>query len=131
MKKIISVLFAAFLLAGPVFAEKKYSGDVQILNGFSIDEYQLKNETVTNAGSLLFDLSVESWHFFKINSVFNVGFMVGINVGIGGTTSFKTNSYSAPQDSLGVACHINAITGSAIALSVKDVVRFKEVLINT
>ena len=91
----------------------------------------MKNETVTNAGSLLFDLSVELWHFFKINSVLDAGFMVGINVGIGGTTSFKTKSYSAPQDSLGVACHINAITGSAIALSVKDVVRFKEVLINT
>lgn len=91
----------------------------------------MKNETVTNAGSLLFDLSVESWHFFKINSVLNVGFMAGINVGISGTTSFKTKSYSAPQDSLGVACHINAIKGSAIALSVKDVVRFKEVLINT
>lgn len=32
--------------------------------------------------------------------------MAGINAGIGGTTSFKTNSYSAPQDSLGFALEI-------------------------
>ena len=31
MKKIISILLAAVLLPGTVFAEKKYSGDIQIL----------------------------------------------------------------------------------------------------
>ena len=33
MKEIISVLFAAFLLAGPVFAEKKYSETFRFLMG--------------------------------------------------------------------------------------------------
>lgn len=124
MKKIISTLLTVFLLTGTIFAEKKYSGDVQILGGLSIDDYQIKKEGTLDADSLLFDLSVESWHFFKINSVLDAGFMAGINAGIGGTTLFKINSISVPQDSLGVACHINTIIGPAIALSVKDVVRF-------
>ena len=124
MKRIISTLLTAFLLTGTIFAEKKYSGDVQILGGLSIDDYQIKKEGTLYADSLLFDLSVESWHFFKINSVLDAGFMAGINAGIGGTTLYKINSYSVPQDSLGVAYHVNAITGPAIALSVKDVVRF-------
>ena len=109
MKKIISILLAAVLLTGTVFAEKKYSGDIQIIGGLSTDAYQIKKE---------------SWHLFKINSVLDAGFIAGINAGIGGTTLFKTNSISIPKDSLGISCHINAITGPAIALSVKNIVRF-------
>ena len=124
MKQIISILLAAVLLTGTVFAEKKYSGDIQIIGGLSTDAYQIKKEIAVNADSLLFDLSVESWHFFKINRVLDAGFIAGINAGIGGTTLFKTNSISIPKDSLGISCHINAITGPAIALSVKNVVRF-------
>ncbi|MGN0738733.1 MAG: hypothetical protein ACI4LX_01015 [Treponema sp.] len=124
MKKFFSGLLAVFFLAGAVFAEKNYSADVQILNGFSIDDYQIKKEDAFNADSLLFDLNVETWHFFKINGVLDVGFMAGITAGIGGTAFMKNGSVSVQQDALGVACHINAVTGPAIALSVKDIVRF-------
>ena len=142
MKKVIGVLAALCVMAGSVFARGVYDGEIQLHLGVGLDsvaaeksvsESGITTTTTSEFGDTTFDFDLETWHLFNFNDVFGLGFMVGFNGGVGGTTKMTTsfsNSaggsgyVSMPSDKLDFACHFNGIIGPAVGINLGNIVKF-------
>ncbi len=123
MKKIITFILAATLLSSFAFA-KKYKGDLQLNFGGSAEQTKAEHDNVDiKAESGMFEFDVQTWHLFGINDWFSVGFMGGINSGLGGTTKLEQAGIDCQTD-LSVAAHMDFLVGPAVGFDVGNVVRF-------
>ena len=93
--------------------------------------YVAKN--TSEEASATFDFDIATWHLFNFNDVFGLGFVVGFNGGVGGTTKMRTSvtvngtevsSYNVPSEDLGFAAHFNGIIGPAVGIKLGNVVKF-------
>lgn len=127
MKKIISLIIAASLFSGFAFA-KTYKGDIQLNFGGSGDYIELKDTFDGKIESGMFEFDIQTWHLFGINDVFSVGFMAGINSGIGATTKMETEGVDIenvyPNLEHALALHYNFLVGPAVGFDLGKVVRF-------
>ncbi len=127
MKKIISLIIAASLFSGFAFA-KTYKGDIQLNFGGSGDYIELKDTFDVKIESGMFEFDIQTWHLFGINDVFSVGFMAGINSGIGATTKMETEGVDIEDSPAGLehalALHYNFLVGPAVGFDLGKVVRF-------
>lgn len=123
MKKIITFILAASLLSSFAFA-KNYKGDLQLNFGGSAEQMKAEKDSVDyKAESGMFEFDVQTWHLFGINDWFSVGFMGGINTGLGSTTKLEQSGFDCPTD-LSVAAHMDFLVGPAVGFTLGDVVRF-------
>lgn len=127
MKKIISLIIAASLFSGFAFA-KAYKGDLQLNFGGSGDYIELKDTFDEKIESGMFEFDIQTWHLFGINDVFSIGFMAGINSGIGATTKMETEGVDIedynPNLEHALALHYNFLVGPAVGFDLGKVVRF-------
>lgn len=127
MKKIISLIIAASLFSGFAFA-KTYKGDLQLNFGGSGDIINVKDDVDLKSESGMFEFDIQTWHLFGINDVFSVGFMAGINSGIGATTKWELEDTDIedlmPDQELALALHYNFLVGPAVGFDLGKVVRF-------
>ncbi|MGN0740181.1 MAG: hypothetical protein ACI4LX_08445 [Treponema sp.] len=100
MKRIFAVLFSLCVMAGAAFS-KGYNGDVQFHLGAGFDSYVLniassgKDFTNTETNSIIcFEFDVESWHLFNLNDTVGLGFMAGLDFGVGGISKYEWKSTS-------------------------------------
>lgn len=122
MKKIITFILAASVLSSFAFA-KNYKGDLQLNFGGSAEQMKAEKDSVDyKAESGMFEFDVQTWHLFGINDWFSVGFMGGINTGLGSTTKLEYGIYDAKD--LSVAAHMDFLVGPAVGFTLGDVVRF-------
>lgn len=142
MKKVIGVVVSIFLMAGTAFARGAYDGDIQLHLGVGFDSAKLEKSgevagyvaKITGEGfSTTFDFDLATWHLFNFNDVFGLGFVVGFNGGVGGTTKMRTStavngtelsSFTVPSKNLGFAAHFNGIIGPAVGIKLGNVVKF-------
>ena len=128
MKKIISLIIAASLFSGFAFA-KTYKGDIQLNFGGSGDIINVNKDSFdSKIQSGMFEFDIQTWHLFGINDVFSVGFMAGINSGIGATTKMETEGVDIedvyPNLEHALALHYNFLIGPAVGFDLGKVVRF-------
>ena len=139
MKKVIGAVVSLFLMAGAAFARGAYDGDIQLHLGVGFDSAKME-EKLADGGvgkyegfSTTFDFDLATWHLFNFNDVFGLGFVVGFNGGVGGTTKMRTSftvngtevsSYNVPSEDLGFAAHFNGIIGPAVGIKLGNVVKF-------
>ena len=142
MKKVIGVFAALCVMAGSVFARGAYDGDIQLHLGVGLDSAAMeKSESFTGytakvnteVSSITFDFDLSTWHLFNFNDVFGLGFVVGFNGGIGGTTKMawkssdslgNTVSGQMKEKDLFLAAHFNGIIGPAVGIKLGNVVKF-------
>ena len=143
MKKVIGAVVSLFLMAGAAFARGAYDGDIQLHLGVGFDSAKLEKseemysgdvaKTTAEEASATFDFDIATWHLFNFNDVFGLGFVVGFNGGVGGTTKMRTSftvngtevsSYNVPSEDLGFAAHFNGIIGPAVGIKLGNVVKF-------
>ena len=142
MKKVIGVFAALCVMAGSVFARGAYDGDIQLHLGVGLDSATMeKSESFTGytakvnteVSSITFDFDLSTWHLFNFNDVFGLGFVVGFNGGIGGTTKMawkssdplgNTVSGQMKEKDLFLAAHFNGIIGPAVGINLGNVVKF-------
>ena len=141
MKKVIGAVVSLFLMAGAAFARGAYDGDIQLHLGVGFDSAKLEKtvysgsvaKTTAEVASATFDFDIATWHLFNFNDVFGLGFVVGFNGGVGGTTKMRTSftvdgtevsSYNVPSEDLGFAAHFNGIIGPAVGIKLGNVVKF-------
>ena len=139
MKKVIGVVVSIFLMAGAAFARGAYDGDIQLHLGVGFDSAKMEKKLADgvvgkNEGfSTTFDFDLATWHLFNFNDVFGLGFIVGFNGGVGGTTKMRPSttvngtevwSYNVPSEDLGFAAHFNGIIGPAVGIKLGNVVKF-------
>lgn len=123
MKKIITLILAVSLLSSFAFA-KNYKGDLQLNFGGSAEQMNGEKDKVDFKGeSGMFEFDVQTWHLFGINDWFSVGFMGGINMGLGSTTKLEVFGIDGTGD-LSVAAHMDFLLGPAVGFTIGDVVRF-------
>lgn len=134
MKKILAFAAVVLLIAGSAFAKpvkkaskkgSSYSGDVQAhvgvaFTGAVMEVSKIKSEL----NSIAFEMDVQSWHLFDITSDFSVGFMVGLDGAIGGTTNAKTAGITVDSKYRSASYHFNFLVGPAVSYQLGDVVRF-------
>ena len=143
MKKVIGVVVSIFLMAGAAFARGAYDGDIQLHLGVGFDSAKIEKSEklasdyvakVTSEGfSTTFDFDLATWHLFNFNDVFGLGFVVGFNGGVGGTTKMRASravngteveSITFPSKDLSFAAHFNGIIGPAVGIKLGNVVKF-------
>ena len=141
MKKVIGAVVSLFLMVGAAFARGAYDGDIQLHLGVGFDSAKLSEEmysgyvakTTYEEASATFDFDIATWHLFNFNDVFGLGFVVGFNGGVGGTTKMRTSvtvngtevsSSNVPSEDLGFAAHFNGIIGPAVGIKLGNVVKF-------
>ena len=143
MKKVIGAVVSLFLMVGAAFARGAYDGDIQLHLGVGFDSAKLEKSEEMYSGyvakntseeaSATFDFDIATWHLFNFNDVFGLGFVVGFNGGVGGTTKMRTSvtvngteasSYNVPSEDLGFAAHFNGIIGPAVGIKLGNVVKF-------
>ena len=143
MKKVIGAVVSLFLMVGAAFARGAYDGDIQLHLGVGFDSAKLEKseemysgyvaKTTSEEASATFDFDIATWHLFNFNDVFGLGFVVGFNGGVGGTTKMRTSvtvngtevsSYNVPSEDLGFAAHFNGIIGPAVGIKLGNVVKF-------
>lgn len=143
MKKVIGAVVSLFLMAGAAFARGAYDGDIQLHLGVGFDSAKIEKSEklasdyvakVTSEGfSTTFDFDLATWHLFNFNDVFGLGFVVGFNGGVGGTTKIRTSttvngtevmSLKVRSEDLGFAAHFNGIIGPAVGIKLGNVVKF-------
>lgn len=127
MKKIIFLIIAASLFSGFAFA-KTYKGDIQLNFGGSGDIINVNKDSFdAKIQSGMFEFDIQTWHLFGINDVFSVGFMAGINSGIGATTKWELEDTDIedlmPDQELALALHYNFLVGPAVGFDLGKVVR--------
>lgn len=143
MKKVIGAVVSLFLMVGAAFARGAYDGDIQLHLGVGFDSAKLEKseemysgyvaKTTYEEASATFDFDIATWHLFNFNDVFGLGFVVGFNGGVGGTTKMRTSvtvngtevsSSNVPSEDLGFAAHFNGIIGPAVGIKLGNVVKF-------
>lgn len=143
MKKVIGAVVSLFLMAGAAFARGAYDGDIQLHLGVGFDSAKLEKskemysgdvaKTTSEGASATFDFDIATWHLFNFNDVFGLGFVVGFNGGVGGTTKTRASttvngtemmSVKVPSEDLGFAAHFNGIIGPAVGIKLGNVVKF-------
>lgn len=143
MKKVIGAVVSLFLMAGAAFARGAYDGDIQLHLGVGFDSAKLEKsvepypgyvaKSTAEGASATFDFDIATWHLFNFNDVFGLGFVVGFNGGVGGTTKMRTSttangtevsSFDVPSEKLGFAAHFNGIIGPAVGIKLGNVVKF-------
>ena len=143
MKKVIGAVVSLFLMVGAAFARGAYDGDIQLHLGVGFDSAKLEKSEEMYSGyvakntseeaSATFDFDIATWHLFNFNDVFGLGFVVGFNGGVGGTTKMRTSvtvngtevsSSNVPSEDLGFAAHFNGIIGPAVGIKLGNVVKF-------
>ena len=139
MKKVIGAVVSLFLMAGAAFARGAYDGDIQLHLGVGFDSAKMEKKLADggvgkNEGfSTTFDFDLATWHLFNFNDVFGLGFIVGFNGGVGGTTKMRASttvngteemSSKVPSEDLGFAAHFNGIIGPAVGIKLGNVVKF-------
>ena len=143
MKKVIGAVVSLFLMVGAAFARGAYDGDIQLHLGVGFDSAKLEKSKEMYSGdvakntseeaSATFDFDIATWHLFNFNDVFGLGFVVGFNGGVGGTTKMRTSvtvngtevsSSNVPSEDLGFAAHFNGIIGPAVGIKLGNVVKF-------
>ncbi|MGN0731224.1 MAG: hypothetical protein ACI4MA_04850 [Treponema sp.] len=143
MKRVIGAVVSLFLMAGAAFARGAYDGDIQLHLGVGFDSAKLEKSVEPYSGyvakstiegaSATFDFDIATWHLFNFNDVFGLGFVVGFNGGVGGTTNGRLSatangtelmSYKVPFENLGFAAHFNGIIGPAVGIKLGKVVKF-------
>ena len=143
MKKVIGAVVSLFLMAGAAFARGAYDGDIQLHLGVGFDSAKLEKskemysgsvaKTTSEGASATFDFDIATWHLFNFNDVFGLGFVVGFNGGVGGTTKMRASttvngtevmSDNVPSEDLGFAAHFNGIIGPAVGIKLGNVVKF-------
>lgn len=139
MKKVIGAVVSLFLMAGAAFARGAYDGDIQLHLGVGFDSAKMENKLADGVVdkyegfSTTFDFDLATWHLFNFNDVFGLGFIVGFNGGVGGTTKMRPSttvngtevwSYNVPSEDLGFAAHFNGIIGPAVGIKLGNVVKF-------
>lgn len=142
MKKVIGAVVSLFLMAGAAFARGAYDGDIQLHLGVGFDSAKLEKSVpysgyvvkgTDEGASATFDFDIATWHLFNFNDVFGLGFVVGFNGGVGGTTKMRTSatvngtevmSLDVPSKNLGFAAHFNGIIGPAVGIKLGNVVKF-------
>lgn len=139
MKKVIGAVVSLFLMAGAAFARGAYDGDIQLHLGVGFDSAKMENKLADGVVdkyegfSTTFDFDLATWHLFNFNDVFGLGFIVGFNGGVGGTTKMRPSttvngtevwSYNVPSEKLGSATHFNGIIGPAVGIKLGNVVKF-------
>lgn len=139
MKKVIGAVVSLFLMAGAAFARGAYDGDIQLHLGVGFDSAKMENKLADGVVdkyegfSTTFDFDLATWHLFNFNDVFGLGFVVGFNGGVGGTTKIRTSttvngtevmSLKVRSEDLGFAAHFNGIIGPAVGIKLGNVVKF-------
>ena len=139
MKKVIGAVVSLFLMAGAAFARGAYDGDIQLHLGVGFDSAKMENKLADGVVdkyegfSTTFDFDLATWHLFNFNDVFGLGFIVGFNGGVGGTTKTRASttvngtemmSVKVPSEDLGFAAHFNGIIGPAVGIKLGNVVKF-------
>ena len=143
MKKVIGVFAALCVMAGAAFARGAYDGDIQLHLGVGFDSAKFEKsaapysgyvaKTTSEGASATFDFDIATWHLFNFNDVFGLGFVVGFNGGIGGTTKMawkssdslgNTVSGQMKEKDLFLAAHFNGIIGPAVGIKLGNVVKF-------
>lgn len=143
MKKVIGAVVSLFLMAGAAFARGAYDGDIQLHLGVGFDSAKIEKSAEVASGvvaknsgegfSTTFDFDLATWHLFNFNDVFGLGFVVGFNGGVGGTTKMRNSitvngtevsSSDVPSKNLGFAAHFNGIIGPAVGIKLGNVVKF-------
>ena len=143
MKKVIGAVVSLFLMAGAAFARGAYDGDIQLHLGVGFDSAKFEKsaapysgdvaKTTSEGASATFDFDIATWHLFNFNDVFGLGFVVGFNGGVGGTTKIRASitvngteemSSKVPSEDLGFAAHFNGIIGPAVGIKLGNVVKF-------
>ncbi|MCQ2600273.1 MAG: hypothetical protein MJ184_02820 [Treponema sp.] len=95
MKKLLTIIAAAFVLSTAAFARGSYEGDIQLHFGFSTDNFNINNSVPTaenNITSGLFDFEISTTHVWGENPVAKIGFTVNFNSGMGGTINASSNT---------------------------------------
>lgn len=89
MKKLSVLVVALFLMTSSIYAKGKYSGDIQVHAGASLDwnGYPLSQDSL----SLLGNIDVQSWNFFELNDDISAGFFVSFD---GGAGKYLMNKYT-------------------------------------
>ena len=143
MKKVIGAVVSLFLMAGAAFARGAYDGDIQLHLGVGFDSAKIEKSAEVASGvvaknsgegfSTTFDFDLATWHLFNFNDVFGLGFVVGFNGGVGGTTKMRASravngteveSITFPSKDLSFAAHFNGIIGPAVGIKLGNVVKF-------
>ena len=125
MKKLVAVLAAAVLAGGAIFAGDFYNGDIQIQEGIAFNTIKL-DDVSQKYTATEFVAGVESWHLFKPMDMFGVGFVAGVNVGVGVTEkwSYTVNGQTVSGNESGLSLTANFEFGPAVGLYLGKIVRF-------
>ena len=116
MKKLIAAAAALVLAGGVFFAGDFYNGDIQLNLGVGFGNVKVGENKDSLTKSTIADFGVESWHLFRPIDLLGVGFMVGLNGGIGGTRLDVD-----VLDVSGVALNFNFVIGPAVGVYLGNV----------
>lgn len=123
MKKLSVLVVALFLMTSSIYAKGKYSGDVRVHAGASLD---WQGEPLSwDFLSLLGNIDVQSWNFFELNDDISAGFFVSFDGGAGKhlmekaadvnrSTGELSINYKDPED-LKAAFSFSMLLGPAIS----------------
>lgn len=92
MKKLSVLVVALFLMTSSIYAKGKYSGDVQVHAGASLD-YQGGMGYVDSL-SLIGNMDIQNWNLFELNDDVSVGFFLSLDGGAGKYLMRKNTSVS-------------------------------------
>lgn len=134
MKKLFGIIAALFVTAS-AFAGG-YKGDFQLNFGAGFDSLKLESKDfiypaihekrIMETG--FFEINLETWHVFGSGDVFNFGFMVAFEEGLGGTTKYESDNNStktvAEPDERALAYKSALFIAPAFTFTLGDVVRF-------
>lgn len=124
MKKILAFISALVIMGGVACAGDFYNGDIQIQLGYAINEATVE-DVDKSISSNEFDFGLETYHFFKPFEMLGIGFMGGLNVGVGKTENWKTfGDDPNVKYTDGLSVSLNADFGPAVAFYLKNIVRF-------
>lgn len=127
MKKFVVLLLSLFLLSGSVFARGIYSGDVQFHAGVGFDNIRIYTDLFEQGiDDKSYDFDIDTWHLFKINDLFSVGFVESFSLGFGEskkTFITLTNGTTTSSTENQFYVKVNNILGPAVGFTFKNIVR--------
>ena len=124
MKKIIAVIAALVVTGSALFAGDFYNGDIQFQGGLAVNTTKISDFS-DDIKAKEFDLGLQSWHLFRPISLVGVGFMAGLNAGVGTTEQLSLNMGigSVKGNMTGLSYSVNAEFGPAVAIYLANIIR--------
>lgn len=121
MKKLFTIIAAAFVFTTAAFAKGSYAGDVQLHFGFATDTFTPTNIIVAEKPtSALFTADLSTTHLWGNSQFIKFGFTVDFDLGLGGTITASNSSVGENH----IAFKSNMLIGPCIGIKLGNVVRF-------